>query len=121
MPVHVTVGRFSPTTQLSGGNQGLIWTQGSVSTVTITGSGLSNGLPVSAVYPIPPATPTIQWTGTTANTNADGTQCTAELTEQLPNSGPGKKLPLDTPITVTVTVSTSVPINANINTGTAPS
>jgi hypothetical protein len=99
----VTVSSFSPTTELSGGHAGLNRQKGSKSYATITGTGLTNGLPVEVHSPAESRRPNLKWTGTTANSNADNTQCDAELIEQL------EHISEDGSGTVSVTVGDSPP------------
>jgi hypothetical protein len=87
-PTQVSVSGLSPSSLLSGGNYGLVWTQYKESIASISGTGLTNGLPVTVNYPLPPANPTIQWLGQTANTNVDNTSCTVTLTQNLQTNGP---------------------------------
>ncbi len=114
-----TISGFSPTTKLSGGHNGLIFTKGSTSNATINGTGLTNGLAVTVLFPRQSPNPHIKWTGVTANTNAGGTQCTAALIEQLVNNGPHAGTKGDDPVTVSVTVGDAT-TDSNIQTGTAP-
>ena len=78
----VTISSFTPTTKLTKGRLGLDQRIGSKSMAAITGTGLTNGLPVRVQWPVEAEEPKMLWTGTTANSNADGTQCDVELVQK---------------------------------------
>jgi hypothetical protein len=108
---------FVPTSDV-GRKKGLHWKKGSHSSATLNGTGLVDGLTVTVLYPKQSNNPKIKWTGTTANSNADHTQCTVDLTEQLDNDGPGKR-DKDDDTTVSVTASDST-TTSNTITPTVP-
>ena len=119
----VTISGFTPSSRIQGGKNGLIWTKGATSNAMITGTGLTDGLSVTVLFPGRSQNPKIKWTGTTTDSNADGTQCSVQLTEQLDNNGPGQggqKPPTDDNTTVSVTVGTAT-TDATVPVGTSPS
>jgi hypothetical protein len=93
---------FQPTSQV-GNKKGLHWKKGSSSSATLNGSGLINGLAVSVdYYSRGSGNASIQWTGTTQDSNSDNTSCTVNLTEVLDNDGPHhRKRDDDTTVSVT--------------------
>jgi hypothetical protein len=102
-----TTNGFVPTTLLGNGKKGLKRPKGAKSHATLNGTGLTNGLTVTVLVPPQSHNPHIQWTGTTANANRDNTQCTVELTEQLPEHGPAHSHITDDNTTVSVTANDS--------------
>jgi hypothetical protein len=116
---HQTIGAFSPSTPLSGGNNGLIVTQNSNSDTSITGTGLMDDLRVAVLYPAYSPNPTLKWTGMTANTSQDGTTCTAQVTEILLNTGQKRRTVGDDLTTVSVTVGDAT-TTVDIFTGVPP-
>ncbi|MFL5338637.1 MAG: hypothetical protein ACJ8F7_00585 [Gemmataceae bacterium] len=100
----VTISSFSPNTKLSDGRYGLNRKKGSKSKATIKGTGLTNGLPVNIKYPGESEEPQMKWTGTTANSNADNTQCDVELTQEREG-----KINEDDPGGISVTTGDSTP------------
>jgi hypothetical protein len=94
---------FMPTTILNSGKKGLKRKQGAKSDATLNGTGLTTGLTVTVLHPQQSPHPTIMWTGKTANSNGDNTQCTVELTEQLAIDESAHRHPKDDPTTVSVT------------------
>jgi hypothetical protein len=105
---------FVPTTVLASGKKGLKRPQGSVSTATLNGTGLTNGLPVTILHPPQSHNPQVCWTGTTANSNSTNTQCTVDLTEQ--HQGP-ERPPRDDDTTVSVTAGDSNTITPTVPVG----
>jgi hypothetical protein len=93
---------FVPTTKLSGGHFGLKRKQGSTSDGILVGSGLSDGLPVIILEPQKPSVKRHEWTGTTANTDPGGAECTVKLTEE--NAIKSKISARDDSTTVSITV-----------------
>jgi hypothetical protein len=113
----VIVSAFSATTQLSGGHKGLDKRKTYKSSATIAGTNLADGLPADVRHPQQSQNPTLQWTGRTANTSADGTSCTVELTQQKDLKGQSSG-PRDDATSVSVTVGDSNALNTNTYTGT---
>jgi hypothetical protein len=102
----VTISSFSPTTKLTKGILGLDQRNGSKSKATITGTGLTNDLPVKVQWPVESDDPKMLWTGTTANSNADATQCDVELVLKAKGHHDGDG---DNTGTVSVTTGNSTP------------
>jgi hypothetical protein len=113
-----TVSGFSSSTTLHGGHKGLIITHGSTSKLTITGTNLTNGKPVTVLLPPGSTNPTYQWDGRSADANASGTQCTSEVKQQKASPPRDIKNDKDDPATVSVTVDDSAPKNGNTYIGT---
>jgi hypothetical protein len=122
-PVGVSITGFNPTSLLSSGSYGLIWTQYKYSLANISGTGLTNSQGVVVSYPVPPANTTIKWEGQTANASSDGTSCTVQMQQVLQTNGPGGltegKGPArggvgDTNTTVSVSIGNTNPVSASM-------
>jgi hypothetical protein len=102
----LTIDLFMPTAEISNGNAGLATTPNSVSTATITGSGLGNGQRVVVKY-FKNDVLTYKWTGRTMQANTGKTQCTVLLRQEIGGNGrPTAPPPGEDPSTVNVTVGT---------------
>jgi hypothetical protein len=131
-PAIVSISGVVPSTKLSGGMLGLVYTQNAQSNLKINGTGLTDNQPILILYPTPPTSPTMKWTGTSTNSASDGSSTSVTLTQQLANNGPGP-LPLgktanngglgDTLANVSVTVgdinTNAVSSNLTVSLGTA--
>ncbi|MHB1562279.1 MAG: hypothetical protein ACYC61_32950 [Isosphaeraceae bacterium] len=99
----INLSSFVPTDQIGPGRNGLHGRKGSTSTARLMGSGLTDGLNVTVLFPCSSQNPTIKWTGTTFNSNPANTACDVNLEEQLENRGPELGIDFDDTVTVSVT------------------
>jgi hypothetical protein len=97
---------FVPATKLAGGHFGLKRKKGSTSDAILLGSGLTDGLDVTVLKPPNSTNPEHEWTGLTANTDPDGTECTVELTAVRNHQDKDR----DDITTVSVTVGTATQV-----------
>ena len=111
----ITVTKFDPAGNL-GGKKGLHKSKGSKSSATLYGTGLVDNLTVNVLHPPQSQNPALKWTGTTANSSSDHTQCTVDLEQKL--EPPSKR---DDNTTISVTASsateTSAPLDTTVTTG----